>query len=46
MTQPFLPSILHDPTLYRGGHGSVPPYRVPRAYRDWLQTQYAGTVAA
>ncbi len=36
MSQPFLPSILHDPTLYRGGHGSVPPYRVPRAYRDWL----------
>lgn len=36
MTHPFLPSILHDPTLYRGGHGSVPPYRVPRTFRDWL----------
>lgn len=36
MSQHFLPSILHDPTRYRGGHGSVPPYRVPRPYRDWL----------
>lgn len=36
MTQHFLPAILHDPTLYRSDPGNVPPYRVPRSYRDWL----------
>ena len=36
MAQHFLPSILHDPTRYRSDAGNVPPYRVPRAYREWL----------
>ncbi|HVK99710.1 MAG TPA: chorismate lyase [Dongiaceae bacterium] len=36
MSQPFLPSILHEPALYRGGRGSLPPFRIPRAYRSWL----------
>jgi len=36
VSQPFLPAILHDATLYRSDRGNVPPYRVPRGYRDWL----------
>ncbi|MGB3620783.1 MAG: chorismate lyase [Ketobacter sp.] len=35
-SQHFLPAILHDQTLYQGGGGRVPPYQIPRSYRDWL----------
>lgn len=36
MPQPFLPPILQDPARFRSGHGSVPPYRIPRPFRSWL----------